>query len=169
LASTSDSAELASRLRALGAEDDETRREAAAWLRDRPELARPALRALLEKGNSVQRVAWAVDILGRIGDERDVPLLEQLLRKRSGPYWESAQALAKHRSPLALTALRRATSAEDPEVAVAAAVALGVRGDETARADLEKLLDHPDESVRYGAAYALRQLAGTESTPEPGA
>jgi HEAT repeat protein len=162
LASPSDEAD--QRIAALADEHVETRREAAAWLLDHPDAGVPRLRELVEAGRPDQQTTWAVDILGRLGDERDVPLLARLLETlRPGPYWEAAQGLAKHAAPAALEALRRALESDDPEVVGAAAVALGVRGDEAARPDLEARLRHSDESVRYRAVYALQQLGSGPS------
>jgi HEAT repeat protein len=157
--------EVAQRLRALADEHDQARREAAAWLLEHPALSRGALRRLAEAAEPTQQTRWAVDILGRLGNERDVDVLANLLTsEQSRLAWDAAQALARHRARAALERLRAATRNENPEVAGAAAVALGIRGDESARPDLEALLSNADEGVRYRAVLALRELGAEASS-----
>lgn len=137
---------------------------ALTWLLGHRAESRLALIEVVKAGQPVQQVLGALSLLGRMGEPADVPLLAGVLTRGNPQFrWESAQALAQHRSPEALTALLEALEHSDPEVVSAAAVALGVRGDEAARAPLEQLLEHRDESVRYRAVYALRQLGAARS------
>lgn len=137
---------------------------ALTWLLDHRTESRPALIEVVKAGQPVQQVLGALSLLGRMGEPADVPLLANLLTHGNPQFrWGSAQALAQHPSPEALTALLEALEHSDLEVVSAAAVALGVRGDEAARAPLERLLEHRDESIRYRAVFALRQLGAAPS------
>jgi len=148
----------------LMSEHSHERDKARAWFVSHPDKGRPALYEIIRGGEPPGLVQQAVSLLGQIGDERDVSMLTNFLtQKESELKWEAAQALAKHPSQSALQSLLEAVKQNDAEVAGAAAVALGVRGDETARKPLEKLLSNADESVRYRAVFALQKLGAGAS------
>lgn len=148
----------------LASEHAHKRNEAFAWLLDHLAQSRPRLVELVEGGQFDERVLGAIYILGQMGQEADVPLLAKTLTEGDQRLaWNSAQALGEHPSPLALDALLAALQHDDADVVGAAAVALGMRGNETTREELERLLERAGESVRYQAVYALRQLGVSPS------
>lgn len=148
----------------LASEHAHERNEARDECLDHPDVVRPALLDIVTKGKSANLVCEAMSVLGLIGNEADVPVLAAILNRPSGPLTrESAQALGSHPSKLALQTLLDALEHEDPEVGGASAVALGLRGEETARKPLEKLLGKQNESVRYRAVYALQKLGAATS------
>ena len=157
--------DVALRIQMLADEHIESRQEAASWLRDHPEQSHPTLLALVQAAKPDQQTRWAIRLLGHLGYIADLPILADLLdRPESGLYWESAQSLAQHPSSGAMKILLDALKHNNVEVVGAAAVALGVRGSEAARTPLEELLQHPDETVRYRAVYALQRMGVGSST-----
>ena len=147
----------------LLSEHSRERDKARDWLVSHSAMARPALYEIIRAGKPVRLVKAAISLLGQIGDENDVSLLNGFLKKQTEVTWDAAQALAKHPSSTALNALLDALETSDAQVVGAAAVALGVRGDESARKPLEKLLTNQDESVRYRAVFALQKLGAGAS------
>ena len=155
--------EIKSYVSKLLSEHAHERDKARDWFVSHPAMGRPALYEIIRAGKPVRLVKEAVSLLGKIGDEQDVSLLNGFLKKQTEVTWEAAQALAKHPSNTALNALLDALEHSDTQVVGAAAVALGVRGDESARKPLEKLLTNQDESVRYRAVFALQKLGAGPS------
>lgn len=146
-------------LRGLTSEHADKRNRSLAWLIENPAQSHSALVEIVKAARHDQCTLGAIYLLGQIGCDSDVPLLEALLtRETSKLTWESAQALGRHKSPEAFAALARALESDNPESIGAAVVALGIRGDESARRLLERQLGHADESIRYRAVYALREL-----------
>jgi hypothetical protein len=146
-------------IRLLASEHAHEHGQAFAWLVEHPAESRPAMVEMARKRTPYPLALAVFHILGRIGDPADVPLLTEILCGRdSALVWDSAQALGFHRSPQAMDALLAALRHEKAEVVEAAAVALGMRGDEAARPSLEGLLEHPQETVRYRTVFALRKL-----------
>ena len=156
--------ELKDQLTGLTAERAFERDEAKAWLADHPGQSRPELIRIVQNDEAGPRTYAAMEVLGRIGDPADVPLLEA--RLRSGVEllcWEAARALEIHPAPEALAALRGNLDNTEGRVVAAAAVALGSRGDVHARPDLERLLDHADPTLRFKAVFALKLLGPQDS------
>ena len=155
--------EIKSHVSKLLSEHAHERDKARDWFVSHPAMGRPALYEIIRAGKPVRLVKEAVSLLGRIGDEQDVSLLNSFLTKQTEVTWDAAQALGTHSSNTALSALLDALENSDAQVVGAAAVALGVRGDESARKPLEKLLTNQDESVRYRAVFALQKLGAGAS------
>jgi len=151
---------LADWLGALGDEHVEGFGPAMQWLVEHPAEARPALRALLDENRNDMATRRAFDVLGRIGDVDDVPAIAARLASAHGTLAaDAAHGLALHRRTEARDALITATAHLDPDVAGAAASALGERGDPSARPILERLLAHADDGVRHRAKLALEELS----------
>jgi HEAT repeat protein len=148
----------------LASEHAHERNGARQWFLDHPEGGRPALLNVVTKGEPTHLVREAMYLLAQMGSESDVPVIAAILNRGNGPLaWDSAQALGSHPSKLALQALLDALEHKDPEVVGAAAVALGVRHEDTARKPLEKLLNSENESVRFRAVYGLQKLGAAPS------
>jgi HEAT repeat protein len=150
----------------LADEHVEVREDARAWLLDHADISHSALAQIVVSGAPNQRTIGAIRLLGEMSKKEDVPVLELSLQ-RADPQllWESAQALGQHTAPVAIDTLLAALQSTNVDIVSAAAVALGTRGDEQARKQIEQLLAHPDEHVRYRAIYALRQLGVEPSAP----
>jgi len=156
--------EVKSQVHRLRSEHAHERDRAVAWLLEHPDEARPVLIDLVRAATPSAATPGAIDVLGRMGRDEDVPLLaDVLMRADPSLTWETAQVLGRHRSPAAVAALLDGLRHDQIEVVGAAAVALGGRGDEVARPPLEALLGHPSEIVRYRAVYALKRLGASSS------
>jgi hypothetical protein len=135
--------------------------EAFAWLVAHPDRARPALRDVVEGENWSMATERALMALGRIGDARDVDVIQTAMHGDSETVRETAaQALALHPAPEAERALM--TALDGPEAGVAA-TALGDRKAEAARGKMEALLQAPDASVRYRVVRALGVMGAARS------
>ncbi len=144
----------------LSGEDGHGISGAIEWLVAHPQRARPILRADLSRQNAGGiNIKFELQILGRIGDPADVPLLRDWLLKASETQaFSAADALRLHPSPEAFDALLDGAASSDPHQASRAVDALGKRGDERARRPIEQLLDHAESNVRYSAVRALAAL-----------
>lgn len=152
-------------LRQLTSEHSERVHSSLTWLIEHPIESHSALVEIVKAARYDGRTLGAIYALGQIGYDADVPVLKSLLTREGSPLvWNSAQALGCHKSPRAFTALVAVLGNRDPELVGAAAVALGIRGDESARKPLERLLEHVDESVRYRSVYALQKLGVAPSS-----
>jgi len=148
----------------FSSEHPHERDRALTWLLEHADESRPALVELVRAAAPSAATRAALHVLGRMGHEPDVALLADVLARGDRSLtWDAAQALALHGAPAAMTALLENLRHADIDVGGAAAVALGVRGDERARPDLEALLDHPSETVRYRAVHALKRLGARPS------
>ncbi len=148
----------------LASEHAHERNEARAWFLDHQETGRPSLLKIVTKGEPANLVREAMYVLGQMGNDSDVPVIAAVLNRGRTPLiWDAAQALGSHPSKSAFETLLDALQHKDAEVAGAAAVALGVRGEDTARKPLEKLLSNANESVRYRAVFALQKLGAGPS------
>lgn len=151
------------------------------WLVARPEEARPPVRLIVKAMRVEPATGHAMEILGRIGDRRDVALLEEVLRHRDATEtmrWDAAEALAEHATKEAEAALLATLDHPDEEVVDAAIFGLGLRRSEAARARLERMLDAPSVGTRLrvvhalgkvgaaGSDAALRRRAGVETSAE---
>ncbi|HEU0032907.1 MAG TPA: HEAT repeat domain-containing protein [Kofleriaceae bacterium] len=137
---------------------------AAAWWKQHADEVRPLLRALLEDTtDDGQGDAWAIRILGDLGDPADVDLLARVLATWPETARDAAgSALGAHASPAASAALIAATRADDVAIVGAATSGLGARkADPAARERLEQLLGHRDPTVRYRAVRAVHALGGS--------
>ncbi len=148
----------------LGSEHAHERDKGRNWLLAHPDTARGPLRTLLQSDEAHESTRNALDVLARIGNPDDVPVLVERLR-RGGELnaMDAALALAHHPASAALEALVAALSDPRPELADAAALALGERKDPAARPHLERALHNPSPSVRYKAVRALASL-GVEAS-----
>jgi HEAT repeat protein len=151
-------------LRRFSSEHPHERDRALTWLLEHADESRPTLVELVRVAAPSAVTSAAIHVLGRMGHPPDVPLLADVLaRGERSLTWDAAQALALHRAPEAVAALLSNLRHDDVDVIGAAAVALGLRGDEVARPALEALLDHPSEAVRYRAVSALKRLGAGAS------
>ncbi|SRR5260370_22749600 len=143
----------------LASEHQEERDKAVAWFEAHPAESLPEIRRLARAGHLGQPTLWAACLLGRIGDDSDMRILEPLLAHSSSSIiWAAAEALAHHPSQVAEAVLLGALASKHPETVGAAAISLGMRGSESTRKPLEQLLRHADESVRYRAVLSLDRL-----------
>lgn len=149
----------------LGGEDGVGIDGAIEWLVEHPARARPLVRADLLRSNAGGiDVKFELQILGRIGDPADVPLLRSWLLKGNEIHtYYAADALRTHPSPGAFDALVDGLASKQLEVVTRSSRALGRRGDERARAPLEARLDDPSSSVRFAVVSALGDL-GVEAS-----
>jgi HEAT repeat protein len=101
-----------------------------------------------------------IALLPRFGREDAIPLLQELVAGGSGPglLGAAAEALAQHPSPQAARVLLDALASPRTPTIVAAADALGARGEALARAPLRDLRRHADTAVRYHAVQAAHRL-----------
>ena len=138
--------------------------DAVGWLLDHPEKSHPVLEKLVREGKFSQKTLGAIFVIGKMGKDEDVALLEKVMVSGDPDLtWDSAQALGNHPSKLALESLVKALENKNVEVVGAAAVALGSRKDEAARKPIEDLLDHESEQVRYRAVFALKLMGASPS------
>jgi HEAT repeat protein len=145
-------------LRHLASEHAQERDDALAWLIANPGISHARLVEAVKAGEYRQETLGSIYALGQIGDEADVALLEEVMLSGSSLSWESTQALGRHRAAEALDVLLNALGNSKPEIAGAALIALGKRGDGSARRKIEQSLSCGDESVRYRAVFALHDL-----------
>lgn len=142
----------------------------AAWWKAHAVDVLPELRAMLEDGkDDGQGDRWAIRLLGDIGDPADVRLLAGVLTtwKLETARERAAAALGVHPTPAARDALIVATQATDITIASHAVSGLGSRtGDDAARARLEQLLNHADQTLRFRAVNALVELGGSKRALE---
>jgi HEAT repeat protein len=151
--------EVSKYIRLLSSEHTFVHGEAFAWLAAHPTESRPVLLEMANRREPYPLVLAVFHILGQIGDAADVSLLADILNGADPKLvWDSAQALARHPASQAMDVLLSALTRDDPAVVEAAAVALGVRGNDAVRPHLERLLNHPRETVRYRTIYALGQI-----------
>ncbi len=138
----------------------------ASWWKAHAAEARPALRALLADGpDDGQGDAWALRILGDLGDPSDVEVLAKAFQqtKLETTRAHAADALGANPAPAAGEVLIAATKLTDVTVASYAVTGLGYRKtDAAARARLEELLDHADTTMRFRAVGALAELGGSK-------
>lgn len=129
----------------LGAYYDEHGRGTAAateWLLAHPDRARPVLLPVVRDARWTLATDDAFWLLGEIGSAVDVPLLREILQpgdRRRTDYAANALGNIGHRS--ALEVLIEGASSTDIEVVTASLFALGRRGGESARGEIEAHLD----------------------------
>jgi hypothetical protein len=130
------------------------------WLIEHPVESREPLRNIVASDRYTVAKRRAYVALGRIGDARDVPFLAERMRDDPDELmrFPAAEALAEHDSEEAEVALMQGLAGPDAQVTADAAVALGIRKSEDARARLEVLLDHADRIVRFSVVRALGKL-----------
>lgn len=127
----------------------------------------PALLALLGGEEGAGTTAWAVRIMGRIGDPGSGPaLIDQLRHRQDIVRVAAAEALGalghlRASQPLIDAALRDPA----PHVRAHAAAALGKLGDENAVEVLVAALADPDYGTRMRAAEALEMLRPRDTAP----
>ncbi len=131
------------------------RERAAQWLLDHDDLAYPALLDALAAGRAGP---GAIELLARFGRAESIAPLNRVLSAAGPAAWHAAQALAGHPQPEAAEALRRALQAPAPAVSIAAADALGARGDPCDCDALQAQLRAEDSIVRYHVVQAAGQL-----------
>lgn len=125
--------------------------ELVKWLSDpRPVVCDRARRALAARGSDA--VAALASVLDRAGETR----VKQ----------EAIWALSAFAHDSASAALRRALADTSPDIVIAAARALALRGDRQCASSLGRLLDAPDAAVRLAAAEALARCGDTNSMPQ---
>jgi HEAT repeat protein len=115
-------------------------------------------------GQAQRRNKQAIDVLGKIGDDRAVETLVDFIDGEGDPALQvtTLRALGAIGSEDATRAVADRLVAENADVRSAAARALGRIGDTRAIEPLEDVLESDDEdSVRASAAWALNQI-GTE-------
>lgn len=136
------------------------------WLVARPSESRPPVRLIVRAMRVEPATGHALEVLGLIGDPRDVPLIAEVLRHPDAPEtmpWDAAGALAAHQANEAEAALLSALDDPQGDVVDAAISALGDRRSEAARTRLEALLDHPIAATRYRVVLALKDLGHEQS------
>jgi len=139
----------------LGGDPDVRERErAAAWLLAHPDVAHPALLALVAGGRAGPA---AVELLGRFGDPASVAPLAALVGAAEPTGRAAAQALASHPAQAALDALSAALAAGG-DGAPRAADALAARGDVGACPALRTAVGSADAVLRYHALQAAGAL-----------
>jgi HEAT repeat protein len=131
------------------------RERAAQWLLDHGDRAHPALLDALAAGRASSGV---IELLARFGRAESIEPLNRVLSAAGPAAWHAAQALARHPQPEAAEALRRALRDPAPEVSIAAADALGARGDPGECAALQAELRAQDPTVRYHVVQAAARL-----------
>ncbi|MFB6303803.1 MAG: HEAT repeat domain-containing protein, partial [Haloferacaceae archaeon] len=108
----------------------------------------------------------AVEVLGKIGDERAVDTLVEYVGADLALEKATLRALGEIGSEDATQAIANRLVADNPEIRTYAARALGRIGDARAVDPLSDVLDDDDDdNVRASAAWALRQI-GTERALE---
>jgi ElaB/YqjD/DUF883 family membrane-anchored ribosome-binding protein len=125
--------------------------------------------AMLERAGKRDRPA--IEVLGKIGDERAVDTLVDFIQDESNPPLQKTtlRALGEIGSEAATQDVANRLVAEDPEVRSVAARALGMIGDTRAVDPLaNRITEDEDDSVRAAAAWALNQI-GTEDALESAA
>jgi hypothetical protein len=113
----------------------------------------------------------AIEVLGKIGDERAVETLVEFIQDESNPPLQrtTLRALGEIGSEEATQDVANRLVADDPEVRARAARALGMIGDTRAVDPLaNRITEDDDDSVRAAAAWALNQI-GTERALESAA
>src|SRR5207249_1023357 len=81
----------------LASEHRHERDQAMAWLQDHPKESLGPLRELVRSATLDQVTLGAIHLLGRIGDDSDIRLLEPLLHNASSSLvWAAADALGHH-------------------------------------------------------------------------
>jgi HEAT repeat protein len=115
------------------------------------------VRPFLGEPHDLPATAAAAGALARLGDAAGV---EWLNAHRAALLEDDtlALALAARGNGAVLPSLRAAAATDDDMVRAAAAVAFGIVGDASSRADLERLADADDADVRAEAAAALVAL-----------
>lgn len=135
------------------------------WWRSNAEAVRPHLRAMLADGtDDGGEDRWAMQILGDIGNPLDVDVLTSVLTtwKLDTARESAAAALGVHPAPAARDALISVTNDKNIDTASYATSALGSRkNDDVARARLEELLGHADQTIRFRAVNALAEMGGS--------
>jgi len=122
-------------------------------------------------GRARKRDKPAIEVLGKIGDDRAVDTLVEFIDGDSDPGLQKVtlRALGEIGSEEATEAVAQRLVATDSEVRSHAARALGMLGDTRAVDPLaDALADDPEDSVRASAAWALRSV-GTERALETAA
>jgi HEAT repeat protein len=157
---SSPDSELATRIMLLdepfGSEPHVRERERAAqWLLDHGDRAHRALLDALAAGRASPGV---IELLARFGRAESIEPLNRMLNAAGPAAWHAAQALARHPQPEAAEALRRALRDPAPEVSIAAADALGARGDPGECVALQAELRAEDPTVRYHVVQAAARL-----------
>ncbi len=120
------------------------------WLSDeRPRVQDAAFSELANSGN------------GAVGE-----LIKGALGKSTGAAQAKAVwALSRIETPRARKGVRSALGADNPEVIIAAAHAIGLAGDDEALPALRKLIGHADPAVRREAATALGRFKDAGAAP----
>lgn len=137
------------------------REQAGQWLLAHADVAHPRLLELLALGASSNPFA-IVELLPRFGRDESVIVLATLLSSGSATLQHAAgQALARHPSNAAKSALLHALKSEQAATVVAAADGVLARGDPDACGALRPVLAHADAAVRYHALQAAGQLGCT--------
>ncbi|CAI49705.1 HEAT-PBS family protein [Natronomonas pharaonis DSM 2160] len=136
-------------------------------------LSRLGPEAAFEEMNQLaqRREVGAIEVLGKIGDERAVETLSDFVDSGNPPLQKATiRALGEIGSQEATQPLANALADEEPMVRSMAARGLGLIGDTRAIAPLEDVLGDDDEppEVRASAAWALVQI-GTERALEAAA
>jgi len=137
--------------RSLANADDDTSRD----------RAREALRPLLD--DPVARVrAAAIESLGYVGDDHDLPALCRRLREPAQAVRQVAVvAIARIGTAESQTTLRGLLTSEYPDVRFQAVEALGTLGDPSSTSALVECFDDSDPQVREAAIDAVDAVGGT--------
>jgi HEAT repeat protein len=157
-------AELERALLGLAGEHAEDFGPAMKWLVEHPDRSRKDVIAIAAGTRDDMQTRRAFEVVGRIGNPDDVPVLAKRLASARGTLAaDVANGLALHAAPAASTALADAATSPNPDVARAAITALGVRKDQATRPALEKLLASPDAITRYRVVHAIIALGPVPS------
>jgi HEAT repeat protein len=143
---------------ALADEHPEGFGPAITWLIAHPELARPALRAVVLERPDHLATARGLVALARIGAPEDISTMAAVLHaaKTDSGIWAATAALGDH--PHGVPALLAAAADPSDTVAGSAASVLGDHHVEAARPALEALLRRAEAGTRYRAVRALGAL-----------
>lgn len=143
----------------LSHEDPDVRTKALIFASDfdSPLLVLPATK-LLKEDDWWARII-AMDLLGRLGDERAVgPLIECL--KDEDVRWSAVEALSRIGSPAALGPIAKLLGDKVPEVRLQVITALELYNDPRALVLLKKSMEKdPDVEVRERALHAYRAIS----------